>query len=522
MESKAPQNRKEQIAIWVEGIFNAYQNGYLSSKRKKAAERFASTVKTAAHTGIDGQKVKLSTFLSYLTDIRKAVSQKFANTEITEKDPTFLEDLLIVFKVNKTEKDLILKAQDAYREGITKRTGVELTDETQPTASEELTPIFEHTELTKEAQSIIQIERAKSTPSYLKMACALMLLTGRRATEILKTGEFEAIPNEPKKLLFKGQLKVKKRAEKEDFKDTYVIPTLCEASQILEDFKAMRKASETQRLGKMWKGKEVLAFADMDNDDVGVTTANVLGQYARRFFGNWLGANISSHNLRKAYLAIARHEYVAEFAQKMQAFERVQSQPAKGKKSQKTTAHPPVLDSVEKFARNILGHAGGNDNGEKIVDLTTRTYLFYKVVNTPKPEIAQPTIPTQSEGIAAAENKNLSVPLRIIELLKPVLNDPEKFFFINQYTIRNLFLAQYQKLPDHNSMSAVLTGKVLPIAKESEKNYIESEKRKHLKAAVLDASKRIEEYNKAAVLAKAKRDADAKAAKKQAEKDAQK
>lgn len=511
--------------MWVEGIFNAYQNGYLSSKRKKAAERFASTVKTAAHTGFEGQKLKLSAFLSYLTDVRKAVVKRFENTEATQKDPNFLEDLLAVFTVNKTEKKAILEAQEAYREGITKRTGVELTDTAEPTASEELTPIFEHTELIKEAQSIIQIERAKSAPSYLKMACALMLLTGRRATEILKTGEFEAIPNEPKRLLFKGQLKVKKRAEKEDFKDTYVIPTLCEASQILEDFKAMREASETQRAGKMWQGQEVLAFADMDNDDVGVTTANVLGQYARRFFGNWLGANISSHNLRKAYLAIARHEYVAEFAQKMQAFERAQSQPAKGKKSQKTTAHPPVLDSVEKFARNILGHAGGNDNGEKIVDLTTRTYLFYKVVTTAKPETLQPTIPTQSEGIAATESKNLSVPLRIIELLKPVLNDPEKeLLSINQYTIQNLFFKQYQKRPDYISMDMVLTGKVPPTDKELKlgADYVEPEKRKHLKAAVLDASKRIEEYNKAAVLAKAKRDADAKAAKKQAEKDAQK
>mgnify|MGYP000222807832 CR=1 FL=1 len=237
-----------------------------------------------------------------------------------------------------------------------------------------------------------------------------------------------------------------------------------------------------------------------------------------------MGANISSHNLRKAYLAIARHEYVAEFAQKMQAFERAQSQPTKGKKSQKTPAHPPVLDSVEKFARNILGHAGGNDNGEKIVDLTTRTYLFYKVVNTPKPETAQHTIPTQSEGVATTENKNLSVPLRIIEVLKPVLNDPEKLLSINQYTIQNLFFKQYQKRPDYISMDMVLTGIVPPTDKELKlgEDYVEPEKRKHLKAAVLDASKRIEEYNKAAVLAKAKRDADAKAAKKQAEKNAQK
>jgi Telomere resolvase len=474
-----PNNRAEQIAIWVEEIYTAATNGYLSTpKGLKAAKRAASKVKTAAHTGIEGQKVKLSTFLSYLTDVRKAIEQRFEGTEIAAQKKDFVKNLLSVLVVNKSEKQAILEAQSNYREKIEMRTGVELTDLATPhqNLSEELAPIFEPNELIGEAQKVIKNELGSSKASYLKIACALMLLTGRRATEILKTGEFSAIPNEPKKLLFKGQLKVKKRAEKEDFADTYIIPTLCEASQILEGFEAMRTLAKETRLKN-----NVQDFADMSNDKVGVTTANILGQYARKLFGDWLGSNISSHNLRKAYLAVARHQYKTEFAEKMQAFEQSQIKQSKGKKAPKTNTPAPILESMESFARSILGHAGGNGNGEKIVDLTTRTYLFYKVVSTPKPETVQPTIPNQSEGTETTETKQPPVTLRIIELIEPLLNSKEKTA-INQYTIKNLFFDKYQKYPDAISMNTVLTG-------------VTKSKNPQIIAAVLGASTRIQKHN---------------------------
>jgi hypothetical protein len=486
--NQAPKTRAEQIAVWVEGIYNAYQNGYKSSKGLKAAKRYASIIKTAAHTGIEGQKVKLSTFLSYLTDVRKAIEQRFERTEIATQKKDFVKNLLSVLVVNKSEKEAILEAQSNYREKIEMRTGVELTDLATPhqSLSEELAPIYEPNELVKEAQKVLENKgmdaKAKHPKtSYLKMACALMLLTGRRATEILKTGEFFAIPNEPKKLSFKGQLKVKERADKEDFADTYIIPTLCEASQILEGFEIMQKMAKEEREGKTRNGKLVRDFADMSNDMVGVTTANILGQYARKLFGDWLGSNISSHNLRKAYLAVARHQDKTEFAEKMQAFEQSQIKQSKGKKAPKTNTPAPILESMESFARSILGHAGGNGNGEKIVDLTTRTYLFYKVVSTPKPETVQPTIPNQSEGTETTETKQPPVTLRIIELIEPLLNSKEKTA-INQYTIKNLFFDKYQKYPDAISMNTVLTGGT-------------KSKNPQIIAAVLGASTRIQKHN---------------------------
>ena len=55
-----------------------------------------------------------------------------------------------------------------------------------------------------------KIEAARKSlhdSSYSRQAVAMMLLTGRRSIEILKTAKFSVIPGEPNKVLFEGQAK---------------------------------------------------------------------------------------------------------------------------------------------------------------------------------------------------------------------------------------------------------------------------------------------------------------------------
>lgn len=103
--------------------------------------------------------------------------------------------------------------------------------------SEQLTHDLTTLRPLRHIDEMIQIATALlSENSYLKQVIGLCVLTGRRSAEIGCTAHFEAIENDPFKIMFTGQLKTKGRGELAAFE----IPVLCESHKIIEALNALR------------------------------------------------------------------------------------------------------------------------------------------------------------------------------------------------------------------------------------------------------------------------------------------
>jgi integrase len=169
-------------------------------------------------------------------------------------------------------------------------------------------------------------ELLKSAESRYKIALGLMLATGRRSVEILLTAEFAAVKKSPNELLFMGQLK--KREGESD--KPYKIPALLPAAEIIAALAELRKIKTYAQ--------------DITPKQVHDADGKNLGKYAKKELATLLGADVSPHDLRKAYAAIAYSQ-----TDKKQSF--------------------------RSWAEVVLGHSGsGRDGG-----LTTETYLKYIV-----------------------------------------------------------------------------------------------------------------------------------------------
>lgn len=82
---------------------------------------------------------------------------------------------------------------------------------------------------------------AKATASYSDLAVGLAIATGRRRTEIMKTGQFKIGKTTPDgHVTFSGQLKTKDRALFDDVRP-YDIPCLVDRDKVIEGFKLLRK-----------------------------------------------------------------------------------------------------------------------------------------------------------------------------------------------------------------------------------------------------------------------------------------
>lgn len=76
----------------------------------------------------------------------------------------------------------------------------------------------------------------------MEVAAGLLLLTGRRVTEVLKTGVFTAGPKK-RTLTFAGQLKKEKAGSEPIETPPYVIPVLCDPKLILAAIEWLRRAA---------------------------------------------------------------------------------------------------------------------------------------------------------------------------------------------------------------------------------------------------------------------------------------
>ena len=125
--------------------------------------------------------------------------------------------------------------------------------------------------------------------SYLCVALGLMLLTGRRATEILKTAVMNVQTDST--VIFAGQLKTK---DSENAQTTpYEIPVLTDSQTVIEALAKLRQLRD---------------FSALSNEAVHSRTNKSLNESVKRHFKGLI-PDIKVASLRSAYACIARHFY---------------------------------------------------------------------------------------------------------------------------------------------------------------------------------------------------------------------
>jgi hypothetical protein len=131
----------------------------------------------------------------------------------------------------------------------------------------------------------------------LIVAAALMLLTGRRKIEILRTGHLSAVPagakiseNAPPEhtLVFDGQAKTRGAVSAQTA--PYPIPVLAEPQLVLDAFVRLRDSYDC---------------ANLTNEQVHNRTSKTLNGYVAQFFSDDAGNAMMPKDLRAAYATIA-------------------------------------------------------------------------------------------------------------------------------------------------------------------------------------------------------------------------
>jgi hypothetical protein len=138
-------------------------------------------------------------------------------------------------------------------------------------------------DLIVKAEELLDTSKSKR-PSYIQVALGLMLLTGRRATEILKTAQFEKVSEF--EVRFTGQLKTKDSVNAQTA--PYVIPVLSDSDTIINALQKLRDLRD---------------FSGLTNDEVHSRSNKSLNESVKRHFGSII-PNPSVKNLRQAYAAI--------------------------------------------------------------------------------------------------------------------------------------------------------------------------------------------------------------------------
>ncbi|MEL6776519.1 MAG: protelomerase family protein [Cyanobacteria bacterium J06597_16] len=162
------------------------------------------------------------------------------------------------------------------------------------------------------------VEAAKAaltSTDYREIAAGIIAVTGRRPTEILKSGDFEIVSKY--KVEFTGQLKAKGKT------DGYPIYSLMPANLLIDAFTTLRRDADVKELQKL------------ENTKVDSQRNSTLNRAIGRVFGEVLQPPVgekflSAKNLRAAYTNVAYHFF---------------STPS---------------ESIGSFAEDYLGHQGAS------------------------------------------------------------------------------------------------------------------------------------------------------------------
>ena len=139
----------------------------------------------------------------------------------------------------------------------------------------------------KAAQAVEIVNRAielLNSKKALHVGIGLLLLTGRRSSEIFHSAKFEPIKGQKHYVLFSGQLK------KREISAPYNIPTLCKASTIIAAIKTVRNTYN---------------FNDVKS--VNRSLSSALNLECKKLFPEL--NNPTAHNLRAFYMAVCSVEF---------------------------------------------------------------------------------------------------------------------------------------------------------------------------------------------------------------------
>ncbi len=140
-------------------------------------------------------------------------------------------------------------------------------------------------------QLILKAESLLESDSYLAIALGLMLLTGRRATEILKTASFEYESEDS--VIFTGQLKTKGSDNAQI--NPYSIPVLTSPENVIQALKRLRDKTSD--------------FQTLSNDAVHSRANKNLNISCKRYFADLI-PNCKAKDLRACYAQIC-YEYLS-------------------------------------------------------------------------------------------------------------------------------------------------------------------------------------------------------------------
>jgi integrase len=135
---------------------------------------------------------------------------------------------------------------------------------------------------------ISKAEELLDSKYYTSVALGLMLLTGRRATEILKTAIMEVVDDD--NVLFSGQLKTKDSINAKT--KPYTIPVLTNSEKIVDALSKLRAMND---------------FSNISNDAVHSKTNSTLNDACKRSFKGLID-NPMPKDLRAVYAAICVEE----------------------------------------------------------------------------------------------------------------------------------------------------------------------------------------------------------------------
>jgi hypothetical protein len=184
--------------------------------------------------------------------------------------------------------------------------------------------ICNHSDLVEKADALLD------SNSVYDIAAGLLLLTGRRSTEILKTASFEFVDNNH--VRFSGQLKNEKcGVMAKDGRDNYVIPVLANSQRIIDALARVRALKPMQ--DKTEKEVNTLASCALGRA-VKRNLTGYIKKSVNQSISNLLDYNfIEPKNLRSMYVHIAQIRF-------------------------------EPLSVLSSFAHDVLGHAtkGAVDN----------------------------------------------------------------------------------------------------------------------------------------------------------------
>ena len=177
-------------------------------------------------TGYDG---KINTLHSYLTEYNNQIKE-----QIELNDSNSFETTIGKFKTATSES-----SRRKIRLHLANRYLKKDRDASQFRSQE----LKEHSDLKRREpryfysedvvkKSIVLLDHT----SYTGISLGIMLLTGRRMSEVLYNGNFEYIADD--KVLFSGQLKTRESPTAKTY--PFPIPVLCDANKIIEAFKRFR------------------------------------------------------------------------------------------------------------------------------------------------------------------------------------------------------------------------------------------------------------------------------------------